>query len=259
MFHLNHKPMNLDDIVFENRNREYGAYPIRKHYSDRVNRAVVLSVGFFALLLTLPTIFNTQKLIPDSLVRDPITTLAQPPAIKVEPARQTPPPARVQRTVRNLPPRVVNTPVVAPVEPVIEPVAASVEDFDGPVTLSGTGDVGPAVVEPAVVEPPRIYDHTEILPSYKGGMEAMARFLSSKIRYPAAPRRLGQEGTVYVSFVIGADGNVTDVKLVKGFNKECDAEALRVVSIMPAWNPGIQGGNAVMVRRVLPIKFQLDH
>ena len=56
--------MNLDDIVFENRNKDYGAYSIRKHYSDRVNRAAVLAVGFAALLLAIPTIFKSQKVFP---------------------------------------------------------------------------------------------------------------------------------------------------------------------------------------------------
>lgn len=123
---------------------------------------------------------------------------------------------------------------------------------------AGTFEVGEEVVTPAVPEPPKVWDHSEVMPAYKGGLEAMVKFLSKQIRYPAQARRNGTEGTVFISFIIGMDGKVIQAVVFKGISKECDAEALRVINRMPTWNPGLQGGNPVMVRMMLPIKFQLN-
>jgi len=251
--------MNLDDIVFENRNKEYGAYSIRKHYSDRLSKAVILSVGFAVLLLIIPTLFKSQKMLPDIVQRDPITTLSEPPPILIEPIRR-PITNSVQRAIPNLPPVVTTTPeTTTPPEAIDEPAIGSDEGIDGGVPVSiGATDIGVAAIEPTVVEPPKVWQYVEIMPSYKGGMEAMIKFLSTKMRYPNVARRTGTQGNVFVSFIIGADGNIIDAKVIKSLSKECDAEALRVISMMPSWNPGIQAGTPVMVRMVLPIKFQLQ-
>lgn len=252
--------MNMDDIVFERRNKEYGAYAIRKHYSDHLNRSVILSLGFAALVLALPSIFKSEKTIPDKVKPEqPPITLSDHPLIEVEQIKRTIR-ATVQRAVRELAPIVTTAPEdVAPPEAIEEPVAGSIDGIDGGEPVStGTLDIGEEVVAPAIVEPPKIFDHSEIMPSYKGGVGAMVKFLSSKMRYPAVARRIGTQGTVFVQFVIGMDGNVIQAKVIKGISKECDAEALRVISMMPTWNPGLQGGNPVMVRMVLPIKFQLQ-
>jgi protein TonB len=251
--------MNLDDIVFESRNKDYGAYSIRKHYSDRVNRAAVLAVGFAALLLAIPTIFKSQKVIPEIAKPDRGTIFSPPPPIKIEQLTQTVA-TTVRRAVRDLPPRVTTVPdEVIPAEPVDQPAIGNEEGaVDGASTYTEGTDIAPVAVEPAIVEPPKVWINTEIMPSYKGGLEAMSRFLSSKIRYPSIARRTGVQGTVYVSFIIGPEGNIIKAEVVRGISKECDAEALRVISMMPAWNPGLQGGTPVMVRMVLPIKFQLN-
>ena len=250
--------MNLDDIVFENRNKEYGAYSIRKHYSERVNRAAVVAVGFAALLLIIPTIFKSQKIIPEIVKPDRGTKFTPPPPIKLEQIQRTVT-TTVQRAVKNLPPVVTTTPeITAPVETIDQPVVGTEDgEVSGAEISADITDIGGEIVESAVVAPPKVWDHTEIMPSYKGGMEAMIKFLSGKMRYPAIPRRMGIEGTVFVSFIIGPDGNVMNAEVVRGLSKECDAEALRVVSMMPTWNPGIQGGTPVMVRMVLPITFKL--
>lgn len=251
--------MNLDDIVFENRNKEYGAYSIRKHYSDRLSRAVILSVGFVALLLIIPTIFKTQRVIPEIIRPEGIKIIASPPPIKLEEI-QRPITTPVQRAVQDLAPRVTTLPeVTTPTEIIEQPVAGSDEgEVGGEPVTAGATDLGIAAAAPVIVEPPKVWQYVEIMPSYKGGMEAMIRFLSTKLRYPSIAQRTGTQGNVFVSFIIGADGNVMDAKVIKSLSKECDAEALRVISMMPSWNPGIQAGIPVMVRMVLPIKFQLQ-
>jgi protein TonB len=86
----------------------------------------------------------------------------------------------------------------------------------------------------------------------------MYNFIRSKIHYPASARRMGLEGTVYVSFVIDRDGKVIKVEVIRGLSPDCDKEAARVIALLPGWNPGRQNDVPVMVRMTLPITFALD-
>ncbi|MCD9018705.1 energy transducer TonB [Parachryseolinea silvisoli] len=90
---------------------------------------------------------------------------------------------------------------------------------------------------------------------YPGGMQAMMRFLSLNVKYPRAARKARTEGAVYASFVVGKDGVLQDFLIVKGIHPECDAEVIRILKLMNPWNPGIQRGQAVKSRFVLPVKF----
>ncbi|HEY5916388.1 MAG TPA: energy transducer TonB, partial [Chryseolinea sp.] len=92
---------------------------------------------------------------------------------------------------------------------------------------------------------------------FPGGLEAMMKFIVKNMKYPAAARRMGVEGSVFVSFVIDKEGTISDLTVIKGISADCDKEALRVVKLMPPWKPGKQNGRAVKSRFVLPIKFKL--
>lgn len=92
---------------------------------------------------------------------------------------------------------------------------------------------------------------------YPGGVTRMVEFISKNIRYPDDDRKMGIEGTVYVSFVINKVGRVEDVEVIRGISVGCDREAMRVISKFDPWVPGIQRGKAVKCRFVLPIKFGL--
>lgn len=96
------------------------------------------------------------------------------------------------------------------------------------------------------------------MPAYKGGEEALFKFLGSNVRYPEAAIEAGIEGLTVVSFVIETDGSVTDVHVVKNLSAETDREAVRVVQLTNGnWIPGKQGGKPVRVEYTLPIKFAL--
>lgn len=97
----------------------------------------------------------------------------------------------------------------------------------------------------------------EVQPSYPGGEEAMMRYLAENIYYPQEARMSGIQGTVYVSFVVERDGSIVDVRVFKKIGGGCDEEAIRVVSKMPKWKPGMQKGKAVRVQFNMPIKFTL--
>jgi protein TonB len=101
------------------------------------------------------------------------------------------------------------------------------------------------------------FNVVEDKPAFPGGMEAMIQFLSTNIQYPADAKKQKIDGRVLVNFVIEKDGSITDVKVMKPGFPSLDAEAVRVVKMMPKWKPGYQKGQAVRVLFALPISFNL--
>ena len=119
----------------------------------------------------------------------------------------------------------------------------SVLFIKNPVDVITTNDVF------AVVENP---------PSYPGGDEARIEFLVNNIIYPGSARKNNIHGTVYISFVVGIDGSISDIRVLRGIGGGCDEEAVRVVGLMPNWIPGTQKGKPVRVQFNMPIKFKLS-
>ena len=92
---------------------------------------------------------------------------------------------------------------------------------------------------------------------FPGGEEAMMEFIRRNLRYPAAARENGIEGKVICGFVVNKEGKVTDIKIMKSLESTCDEEAMRVIKMMPDWQPAIQGGKAVNMQFNIPINFKL--
>lgn len=103
-----------------------------------------------------------------------------------------------------------------------------------------------------------IYDMPEIMPEFIGGPDALDDFLKKNLVYPPEAKAKGIQGKVYVQFVVEKDGSVTNVLVRRGANPLLDAEALRVVKLMPAWKPGTMRGKKVRVRYTLPVVFSLS-
>jgi TonB family protein len=103
-----------------------------------------------------------------------------------------------------------------------------------------------------------VYTVVEKQPSYPGGTDGYRDFLLANIKYPEEAVKKGVTGTVYVTFVVQKDGSIANVKVLRGIGTGCDEEAVRVVRLMPKWNPGEQKGKPVDVQYNLPIKFILD-
>ncbi len=103
-----------------------------------------------------------------------------------------------------------------------------------------------------------VYSVVEKMPSYPGGDDARVQFMVGNIKYPETAVKNKVMGTVYVTFVIKADGSISDVKVLRGIGSGCDEEAVRVIKLMPKWNPGMEKGKPVDVQFNLPIKFTLD-
>ena len=103
-----------------------------------------------------------------------------------------------------------------------------------------------------------VFTVVEEMPQFPGGMQKAMEFLAKNIRYPAESQKAKIEGRVIVQFVVKEDGKVSDVKVVRSVSPDLDAEAIRVVSMMPEWIPGKQRGKAVAVKYTMPIMFRLD-
>lgn len=103
-----------------------------------------------------------------------------------------------------------------------------------------------------------VFTIVEDMPQFPGGMQELMKFLAKNITYPVSAQKAQIEGSVMVQFVVGKDGSVRNPKVVRSVNPELDAEALRLVGIMPKWTPGKQRGKAVPVSYNLPISFRLD-
>jgi len=111
-------------------------------------------------------------------------------------------------------------------------------------------------VEPPVIDPDPI-DYPDEMPGFIGGDKALYQYLSNNIKYPKIEIKRGVEGRVYVEFVVGKNGEISDIKILRGVSESIDAEAIRVIKAMPNWLPGKQKGRAVKVRYKMPISFKL--
>ena len=103
-----------------------------------------------------------------------------------------------------------------------------------------------------------VFETAEVMPEYPGGNEAMSAFMVKNIRYPEAAKTKGIQGTVYVSFEVSSSGKVTNVKVQESVSPDLDAEAVRVVKMMPDWKPAENKGKPVAVSMTLPVKFKLQ-
>lgn len=103
----------------------------------------------------------------------------------------------------------------------------------------------------------KVYDEVEQMPEYPGGMPAMIEFLQTNIKYPEDALKQKVEGRVMVQFVVETDGSISDVHVAKQVFPSLDAEAIRVVQVMPKWVPGRENGKVVRVKYNLPIVFRM--
>ncbi|GGG46422.1 energy transducer TonB [Hymenobacter glacieicola] len=264
--------LSLDDIVFEGRNKAYGAYVLRKAYGRHVTTAIVIATALAALLIAIPLL--VQRLWPAvtegpvDVSKGPIIDILPPPTIL---QKITPPPAGGAVTVRPpapaTPTRVVRDELVKtpPVDVEVQaidgpaisgPIAA---EGDGTTTIPGGGVGGSdTVTKPAAAAITEPFVHVENMPEFMGGEAALAKYFQRHLRYPPQALRAGVEGKVYISFTVNSDGTITDVSVLKGLGYGTDEEASRVIRQMPAWKPGYQNHRAVPVRYNLPITFKYE-
>lgn len=255
------KNRSWDDLIFENRNKAYGAYAIRQNYSNELLKGALTGVGILVSMLILAGVVkNRTSLLPTIADADKEICVLPPPTIV-----QVTPPAPPQRRIRTAGANLIPVAVThEPVEPQPEPATTSpgtegnTDGTAAPDTgTSGAIDTGTDLGTVAVKND-QPFVAVEIMPAYKGGMEGMIKTLKKNMRYPASARRMGKEGIVYVEFVVSDEGEIKDIKVLRGFDLDCDKEAVRIVEKLTAWTPGQQNKIAVNVKMVLPVKFQLE-
>jgi protein TonB len=261
------------DILFEGRNKEYGAYDLRRTYNRRltVSITVMLSVVF---LLFIGFAFAGKKkaLDPDLFRKDIVLTDVKPPAEKPKEQLVLPPkPPAAQVPVQTLkvtPPRIVPDEQVPKDE--MPPVETQENVKIGTITQNGIPDEGLVTgpvsegVKGGVIElpkkeeddPTKIWMKVEIESMYPGGPAAWERFLRKNLHFPDEAADAGVSGTVIVQFIVDRDGNVSNVEAISG-PQELRAEAVRVIKKSGQWTPAVQNGIKVRSYKKQPLGFQL--
>lgn len=263
----------LADIVFEHRNKSYGAYDLRLNYSRNARRALLIGIALFGAGLALPDLLDRIKPDqPEAYMKEVVLTKVQPLPPKEEPIITPPKQEPIKQEVaqkRYLTPEVLEE---AP-EEVKVPTTEELKDATpSDKTVEGTTDAevieapeetaAAPTKEEKSIEVERKSDEpftvVEQQPEFRGGTAGLAAFLQKNLRYPAEAARANISGRVYVAFVVNADGSIVDAQVTKGIGFGCDEEALRVIRMMPKWRPGKQSGQPVRVRFNLPIVFALE-
>ena len=254
-----------NDIVFEDKNKNYGAFALRRNHNKNIAIALLITAVAFTLAVSMPKIIEliSAKMEEDMPAID-ITTVdltPPPPLDETLPPPPPPPPPPVMETVKFTPPVVTDEEVVEDPPPVITEetpqISTETQEGDGSdnIIIPDEGN-GNAVVEPVIEAPLTI---VEQMPTFPGGEAEMMKYIQKNVQYPQVEKEAGISGTCYVTFVVEKDGNITDVKVLRGVSggPGCDREAIRVVKSMPNWKAGKQNGREVRVQFNLPIKFTL--
>ncbi len=250
------KVESMDEIVFANRNKEYGAYELRKRYKKYLNRGMLIALIIILIVTVTPFIMalrnQSNKKIINETVEANLMKVKQQQEAPPPPPPPPPPPAELEQKVKYTAPVVVDT-VVEKVE------IATTEEV---VSTTTNKEVTEEIVETnnQVIQEEEVVNFyvIEEKPEFPGGEVAMVKWIAEHVKYPEIAKENGIQGKVFVKFVIDKDGKVTDVQILRGVDPSLDKEAMRVVSEMPAWTPGKQRGKTVKVSFQLPINFKLN-
>lgn len=259
------KLLNADylDIVFDNRNKAYGGYELRKNYSRRVKKGVSFLMLGLASIVSFSFIHvDKPKAVEPNVV---VCTYDLKDVKNIDPPKPKevlppPPPAPPAPSTKFTELKVTDDKDIKPddaltnVHDITNPGTKTVDTGSGenpPIASTGTG-TGPVVPTPAKAE---IVTFVEQMPTFNG---ELLSYLAKNIVYPPAAREAGIQGRVGVEFIVNEDGSITDARIVRSIGGGCDEEALRVIKAMPKWKAGRQNGTAVKVRFTQAILFKLD-
>lgn len=271
------------DIIFEGRNKDYGAYELRSTSVARHNKSVLYTLLGAALAVVLVWGFATvQNIIAERSIAD----AGEQEEVLVDMGTDEPEPEPEQQKLEQpkpevLPEEILNSVKVTELKIVEdekvkhEDEIKSQEELKETTTAFGSSDNDKGtddrnitqtkkdeiiVEEKPVekVEPEKIFTSVEQNPEFPGGQAALLKYLSSHIQYPPQAAENGKEGKVVVQFVVEKDGHVGDVKVVRSVDKDLDREAIRVCKSLPKFTPGRQNGQPVRVWFTLPVTFKLQ-
>ena len=265
-------------LVFENRNQSYGAYVLRKESSNYLLKALLLAVLMLSSVIIFSS-FSWEKevvestpekenpnvlyvtdveIAPKTKLEQPKTEQSQKPAQEIQDLKSVNISGAIKPSnsldAKELPDiKTIETSIISNIDQSGKDAQAGLNansgDKTGNATGTGNGEDSNGIENIGTVE---------IMPEFVGGMEAWAKFLEKNLRYPSQARDEGVQGRVTISFVVEKNGELSNIKVLKGIGFGCDEEAKRVIAKSPFWKPGIQNGRAVRVSYVMPIVFRLD-
>lgn len=265
------------EMVFEGRNKEYGAYRLRKNAGKR-NLYSLITIFIAALAIwggisLVKFVESRTKSVAQTSVAE-LSALNQPKnkaevkqqkKVKLEQPEKVV--ERVKSSVKFTAPVIKKDDEVKPEDELkTQDELMSTKTAIGALDVKGNDDANGEVlkIKEAVAQPEpkpeveKVFDVVEQMPSFPGGPSALMEWLSNNVKYPVVAQENGVQGRVVVSFVVERDGSITDVKVVRGVDPSLDKEASRVVRAMPRWIPGKQNGSAVRVKYNVPVAFRLQ-
>jgi periplasmic protein TonB len=255
------------DILFENRNKSYGAYPLRKFYAQRLY--ISMGVTFSVVVLSSFLYLNFQTNPGRSLI-NPFPDVHFTPVDLTPPVKPIPPLLRSSALRPPVLTRQDTPPIIVPDKKTIPPIATVDELKDAAIgvkNLAGGTDNGEipnkgnsqsATTVSANVpadSKPEVLSFAEVMPEFPGGIEALKRFLLKNLRMPDGNVDPGSAVKVIARFVVGADGKVRDIEIIQAADAVYNLEVKRVISKMPDWKPGSQNHRNVSVYFNLPVNF----
>lgn len=265
------------DLVFEGRNKAYGAYRLRKSTTKRnilamVAVVILLVVAF--IILTVKNFVDEQRAKVAMTQVAELTNYDQPKKkaevkqkkVEVEPERVV---ERVKSSIKFTAPVIKKDEEVKPDEELktqdeLMSTKTAIGSFDVKGNDDANGEILKAKEVIAEPEPPKheeenkVFDIVEQQPLFPGGPAALMKYLSENTKYPVVALENGVQGRVTVQFVVEKDGSISDVHVLKGVDPSLDKEAVRVVKSMPRWTPGKQNGITVRVNYRVPVLFRLQ-
>ncbi len=248
---------SFDDIVFEGRNKEYGAYDIRKRYSRTMSLSIL--IGIIVILTAAIVPYIKAKNIAQIKARDANEVIAQMANdINQEEAAPPPPPPPPPPTEQQTVVKYVAPVVVDSVKPDEETRFMTADDVVETIVDADVVEVIETVKEEIQEEAPQeVFVVVEEMPSFPGGDTELFKFIYDNIKYPELAKENNIQGKVILRFCVTYKGTVDQVSVVRGVDPSLDEEAIRVIKMLPLWKPGKQGGKPVNVWYSVPISFQL--
>lgn len=253
-----------NELVFDERNKEYGAYQIRNNYNRNLIfivlgliAAIALTYGTYMFIKSLPAAEEDLPPIDTTLF-----TIEAPPLdedIPPPPPIEEEIPVQMEKTVEFLPPVVTDEQVDTP-----PPIQEEMTDTKASTTTNEreteTFLPPPTTAKPQVEEKEEILTFVSEEASFPGGTAQMMKYLSQNIKYPEVAIQAGIQGKVTLRFVVGKDGSIENVTVARGVPgcPECDKEAIRVVKSMPKWKAAKNDGKVVKSYFNLPVTFKLQ-
>jgi protein TonB len=272
---INLYSQNWNDIIFENKNKAYGAYELRQTSSKRHIIAMLGCLLIAVFIALLPTLIETVKNLRPAVSNiDESSVLANLQEVDEEVQEKDeiveatePPPPPLKSTIQFIEPEIVSA------EEIKEDQELKSQDElqDSKLqistqTIEGTDEEHGLDIaelekhkEVAEEEPDKIFTVVEQNPEFPGGPAAMMKYLYDNLHYPTVAQENGIKGKVTLQFVVDKGGVISQIKVLKGVDPSLDKEAVRVVQSMPKWIPGKQNGKPVNVWFTLPVSFQLNN